>query len=334
MSAALNPVEPFFISLARNYPPLFHYTRVGSLKALLESKALLARPIWDFADTAEYVHGIRLIRDHLVKARSLERRRMKIARLLQELYGRVRPNVLQVLDRTIDNLTYEFDHVDNPRVKTYVACFTQNPASERMWRQYGECIIHFNFMLPVLAYSAPSPFTSAMLSHVTYDEREFIDAIPEQGFRLEHPEAIPRQLEVLDSAGAAFRSELIANWVTERLCLFAPNIKRAEFAFEREWRLKSAISTYSADPALSRYPCQPVFPGLPETATFLGPGMSRYVHRLTLADKFISQEIAIVANDAQDLSAWVGGWQAKESMPQFGIDEFSRAYREAAGGEG
>src|SRR5437016_1439664 len=50
-------------------PPLYHYTGADGLLKILTSRALLARPTWDFADTQEYVLGLGIIADHLKRIR-------------------------------------------------------------------------------------------------------------------------------------------------------------------------------------------------------------------------------------------------------------------------
>jgi hypothetical protein len=316
-------------SFARNYPQLFHITRCESLQPLLESKGLLARPVWDFHDTAEYRHGLVLIRDYLGYARQRQHEQAAIADVLRNSYGQFVPDVPRIIDRITENLTYEIDHLENPRVKVYVACATRGPIAERMVHEYGEAIIPFNFMLPIVAYAVPIPFTSASLSRVTYDDREFLTHVPSQGFLYEDPQNLERLRSILEGVDANRRTEMMADWSTEKLCLFAPNIKTAGFSHEREWRLKSAISNYSDDPATARTRArhsERAFLGMAEAATFRDiNGTDRYLQALTFQGQFISAGIVIFNSGYGDLKQWITQWSQTHQMPDLTLNEFLAA---------
>ncbi|MEE9362079.1 MAG: hypothetical protein V3U92_05720 [Cellulophaga sp.] len=314
--------EPWPLKMARNYPALYHYTHTESLKELLKSKSLLARPIGDFSDTDEYIHGLKLIQGELTKTWKNENNRTRVEHLLRSLYGTIQPDVQQVLGQVLENITYEINNIKSPKVKIFVSCLTVDPESEKMRKEYGDCVISFNFMLPILAYYPPPPITSSMLSRVSYDDQEFVAGVLDQGFYYEHSENVRRQLSILSPLSSNARSEAIANWVTERLCLFAPNIKKPKFKKEKEWRLKSAISLYSSNRDLARSPHCPSFFDLPETARFDENG--RYLQRLTFCeDKFISRGISCAARNTGDLAAWVQQWQSQESLPRVDINAIS-----------
>jgi hypothetical protein len=319
------------LELLQGYPPLFHATPSSSLKPLLESKGLRACPVWNFADTAEYFHGVTLIRDFLRHTRKKEAKLQRLAEMMTGAYGDLRPSLSAVLSRVDENLTYELEHPTDPRVKVYVACFSTTPTPELM-NKFGDCLIGFNFLLPAAAYYFPRPFTTSMLSRVTYDEDEFRLQVAKQGFKYDQPVDLERMRAILAAADPARRAELVSAWISEKLCLFAPNLKKPEFKDECEWRLKTVISEYPAEAYVSREVRrgQLAFMGLPSDATFqtvTGREAARYLHQFTCQGLFLSREITIPRGD-RGLFEWVEEWQETKSMPPITPEEFS------AGGAG
>jgi hypothetical protein len=173
-------------------PQLYHYTRPETIVKVLKSKSLWARPTWDFEDTDEYVHGLRLIDSHLkqIVAAKAERRVLHPATL--ELLTSYNLNPRGVFEDTIGHIEFELAHHSNPNVAIYVACTSENAEPKEMASTYGCCAIRFNWMLPLLGYACPKPFHGSMLSRVSYDEREFSAHIIPQAFIFGMPELRPQ----------------------------------------------------------------------------------------------------------------------------------------------
>ncbi|NUM54407.1 MAG: hypothetical protein HUU46_12235 [Candidatus Hydrogenedentes bacterium] len=300
--------------VVNNYPPLYHYTKDQFLADLLDSKSLLARPTSDFNDTDEYILGLKFIAEHLkLIYAGIHQDHKVIEFLISRLDQRLIKRVPKILEYVIANIEFEIANVSNPRVKVYVACLTTDPLSEKMRTEYGRCIIPFNFLLPFFAYSVPQPFTSSMLSRVTYSKAEFIAFISEMGFGfvdefLHDAHIVLHQLSINDRINA------VACWITERLCLFAPNIKRECYAYENEYRLKSSISTYSNTPNVPvRHPAHSMM-HLPKIARFKDDAKSRYFHQLTdHMGNLISPGVMIATEGAGGLPAMVDEWERRNA---------------------
>jgi hypothetical protein len=220
-------------------PPLFHYTSLETLIKIMESGSLLARPTWDFEDTAEYVLGLKYIDEYLknLYSRKQERREIPVSTLM--LLAKYGVDLRSLIDQTIAHIGYEIEHYVNPRAEVYVACLTEHPQSNEMARAYGESVINFNqWMLPLIAYAHPRPFSWSMLSRVTYNRKEFESYLMGMGFNI--GEANPGPLkQFLDPLNVEERTASLAGTAAILLCSFACNIKNQEFDFEKEWRLKT-----------------------------------------------------------------------------------------------
>ncbi len=308
------------ISLGKRYPDLYHYVREASLKTLLESKGLLACPTWQFRDAEEYVLGLKIVREELLSARKTERERVALAGRLFDLYGDARPPVVPLLDRVIDMITMEVKNSSSPSVQVYVASLTTDGGSERMARAYGPLVLGFAFELPSIAYHAPEPFTSSKLSRVTYDEIEFRTVVLDLMFSpCEDDHDLRSQRDWLREQSASVRIDAVAAWCIEAGCLLAPNLKRPEFKFEREWRLESAISAHAASVAFPRRSRQSMTPHLPRDAELRDTGKGpRYLQQLLSLDrgKMIVRSIAALGSVVDSgLQAWIESWSAANSSP-------------------
>jgi hypothetical protein len=232
-------------------PTLYHYTNPDSLLKILSSRALLARPICEFPkDASEYVLGLGLIEKELERiycARNDPRPLLVpgLVALLNE-YG---IDARRFLEQTIAHIEYELKHSSTPKVQLYVACVSatvptrSEEAGRRMLAEYGHSVITFNWMLPLTAYSWPRPFTFSMLSRVSYDEQEFVAAIiHNMGFDGALNEGDPDFEQSMARLNLAERTAAMALTVAIMLCSFAANIKKPEFKYENEWRLKTARS--------------------------------------------------------------------------------------------
>lgn len=324
------PVIESILNLVRPYPPLFHYTRAESLQALLTSKGLLARPTWDFGDTEEYVYGLRLLREEIDLVLASEVKRSEFAANLTRAYGEFAPDAQAVLGQCLDLLGAEVTNFNNPAVQVYVACVTTDPNSERMAATYGRGVVGFSFELPWVAYHAPHPFTSTMLSRVAYDEQDFRRRAPQLGLSvgLGRPDDVQQQVAWLREQDLPARTRAVAAWTTEGLCLLAPNIKRPNFAFENEWRLKSAISTYATSPHFPRRQAQSRAGYLPAEASS-PPMPGRYLQKLLSIDegKMIVSGVGVPPEVDAAFWRWLAIWQRENASPmQAPMQEFAQGY--------
>ena len=308
------------VNLGARYPTLYHYTRRESIKELLLSKGLRARPTWAFNDTEEYINGLRVARGQLQRIRKSEKSRTSIASQFFAAYGNARPPVIAVLDNCIDLIGHEVNNCGNPAVKIYVASLSTDCNSEKMLAEYGDCVIRFNFELPTIAYHTPLPFTSSMLSRVSYSETEFRQAVVPLAFCLsafERPENLKRHKDWLSERTNEQRVIAASAWATERLCLLAPNLKRPEYAYEKEWRLKSAVSTYATD-SYPRRAEHSQASHLPQAAAFDGSSPKRYLQKLlSIGDqKMIVSLLRVGQTEADpDLKSWIDSWWASNQSP-------------------
>ncbi len=309
--------RPSYYSIICKKPQLFHYTCVETAMKLLRSKSLLLQPIWNYVDTGEYILGLNLIsqrlKGSLIKKSNPLQIQPNVKKLLDENCG----GLTKVIEQVIDQIDYEIANLQKPRVEVYVACFSKNPCSVEMVKNYGQVIIRFNPLLHLFAYENPSPFSASMISRVTYNEQEFQNFVVDMGINF----PLGQDTQFFESEIEALlpeqRTEDISTYISEHLCMFAPNIKRPKFSYEEEWRLKSVVSNhkYSADfysPSREGDKSSP----FPTYAKPTKDKPTRYFHELTFKDKFISQEIMIFSNDGGRLSAEVGEWQRDHSLGQ------------------
>jgi hypothetical protein len=277
------------------YPPLYHYTSDESVRKILESKSLLARPTWDFPDTDEYVHGLRLALQKLKSSAVYAEMELKIPRPIILLYRRYFRNTRRLISAVVPHIEHEIEHTSDPKIQVYVACATTNGRSAKMAALYGDVVLEFNPMAPLLAYSRPEPFLASMLSFVTYDETWFLDRLVSLCLDLRvyvgPPESFTRATVGLDDDQVR---RMISFWLAESICILAPNIKSSDWAYEDEWRFKSVRSSHS-DANSSRHPRAPVdrkaFGGLPQAASYSTHSPPRYVQQLSFKDKFITVRI-------------------------------------------
>jgi hypothetical protein len=314
---------PFFfeiwsISVPNRYPPLYHYTHQHTIQSLLQSGELWGRPTWDFPDTEEYVYGLSVLKEQFEEFRkSATRDDDVLAAAIREAYGDMAPPFATLIDKVIDNLQHEITNYQSPSVKVYVASLTTDAHSTEMKKDYGDCVVGFSFELPWVAYHAPTPFTSTMLSRVTYDEQEFRLVAPSLALHpqvSEMPDIERRLVWLRDQADVDSRTTAFAGWITEELCLVAPNLKRPIFAIEKEWRLKSAISSYATSPHFPRRALQSQSPHLPSTAMFLDEERSRYLQKLTSVD---DERMIVSSVDGCDRSnrQWIREWRRCNQSP-------------------
>lgn len=98
-----------------NKPKLYHYTRDDSLMKILSSQSLLARPTWNFADTEEYVLGLRLIGAQLKYVYSRHSERDELSPSTRTLLDAHEVDSRILLEHAIQNIEYEIVNYDNPR---------------------------------------------------------------------------------------------------------------------------------------------------------------------------------------------------------------------------
>jgi hypothetical protein len=290
-------------------PSFYHYTRPELIGSILESQSLWARATWDFDDKQEYRHGLELIARVLKDTYSGRREAEAIPALALELMRRCRVDVRRVLELTINHIEYEVDAADKPKVEVYVACTTTQGNSLEMVKNYGGVVIRFNWMLPLLAYGYPRPLATSMLSYVTYDEREFMSRIMEQGFIFGFPEYLPKWSALLDPMNTEEREASIAATAAIFLCVFAPNIKKPKFAFEREWRLKTVKLNHSI-PTLFSIPDEVAIQlrrhfGMSEEAAFTKHSTPRYLQELRGYGKMIIDHVAVSPTVPKEMRAEV-----------------------------
>jgi hypothetical protein len=148
------------IPMVIDKPQLYHYTRPETIIKVLESKSLWARPTWDFDDTDEYVHGLKVIDSHLkrIVAAHTEGRVLHPATL--QLLSSYTLNPRRIFEDAIGHIEYDLANYANPKVEIYVACTTENRESKEMAVTYGGCAIRFNWMLPLLGYASQNRSTA------------------------------------------------------------------------------------------------------------------------------------------------------------------------------
>ncbi len=290
-----------------NKPQLYHYTRPENIVKVLTSKALWARPTWNFADTDEYVHGLRLIESQLkqISAAHLERRVLPPPAL--ELLTSYNVNPRRIFEDTIAHIEYELANYSKPNVEIYVACTTENSESKEMAAEYGGCAIRFNWMLPLLGYACPKPFHGSMLSRVSYNEQEFTAHIVPQAFVFGMAHLLPQMREFLSGKDHQSREAGIAATVATNLCVFAANLKKPRFAYEREWRLKTFKINHSIptlyDPEEVRALRRVL--KMSEIAEFTSDPPNRYVLDLRLENRMIIENVAVLASPPIDVPGFM-----------------------------
>jgi hypothetical protein len=284
-------------NIIRNKPELYHFTNPGAVKKIVESRSLWARPISDFKadDQQEYVLGLRVVAKHLKYICFKGRERQELPAATLALFDHFRLNSRKVLGEAIAHLEHEIEHEHDRKVQIYVACASSNgpsftdPATLRMLDEYGECVIHFNWMLPLISYAWPRPFAFSMLSRVTYDQSEFKRFIRTLlDIKVHVPDIDRLKTEYLDPLDTRARQSQLATEFAILLCAFAANIKDPSFEYEHEWRLKS-VSTSHPSPLLPKgelHWLRKMFK-LPEDATFSPTTPMRYVQQLTYEGKMI-----------------------------------------------
>lgn len=314
-------------SIICNKPQLFHYTRAETAMDLLKSKSLLVQPISNFVDKDEYLVGLKLISQKLKDSVIKKSNPLQIDQEVRQIFEKYCGGTIKVIGQVIDHIDYEIRNMQSPMVEVYVACFSTNPSSVDMLKNYGKVIIRFHPLLHLFAYNIPQPFSASMISRVTYDEHEFqshvVDMINSSiGHKTHYIQSILSPLSPDDC------TEDMSAFISEQLCTFAPNIKKPKFSIENEWRLKSIITKhkYRAQfyPSNQKNPESSPFP---VSAKATGETPTRYFHELTFEDKFMSQEIMIFLNDGGKLSAEVGLWQEEHSLPvmtQIQIEKLAR----------
>lgn len=282
-----------------NKPLLYHYTRPDAIESVLTTKSLWARPTWDFEDTHEYIHGLRLIEAHLKQICAARReKRVLVPETLRVLQS-YNLNLRRLFERTIAHIEHEIANHSKPKVEIYVACTSANSHSEEMAKRYGSCMIRFNWMLPIVGYACPKQFTAAMLSRVSYNQHEFTQHILAQAFLFTAPEVRTELREFLDRMEHRRREESIAASLASNLCVFAPNIKRPEYAYEQEWRLKTIRINHSVPTLFSRGEPLELRRALQmsEEAEFTAPPKpeGRYVQDLRLEGRMVVDNISTYA---------------------------------------
>jgi hypothetical protein len=267
-------------------PTLYHYTFQDSILDVLSARALWARPTWDFPDADEYVFGLKLISAYLKRVHARAWGVQPIPPLTQEMMASYGIDARHVLEQTIAHIEYEVANASKPNLEVYVACVSENKESLEMSRRYGECIIEFGALLPVIGYGYPRPFTAAMLSRVSYDTTEFDSWIMTMGFITLETTDPAHVKKVLDPLNASAREAAMAATTAIALCMHAPNIKKPGFAPEREWRLKTVRSNhmgtvlYANEGSWARE-----LSGTSEDAAFTTHTPPRYIQELTCLGK-------------------------------------------------
>jgi hypothetical protein len=226
-------------------PPLYHYTKADSIMNILTSGSLHARPTWDFQDTDEYVHGLKLIESHLKRLRASGREFDSMPPATQAFIRTHGMDSGRIVDQTLEHIAYEIQNFRKPAFEVYVACTSVHPASAPMARRYGGFVLNFNWALYLLAYACPSNFAISALSRATYDERVFEQFLMCEGFTFGGRVASAQVGKMLAPLDVRSREATTAATAAIFLCMVAPNIKKPEFAYEGEWRLKLARVNHS-----------------------------------------------------------------------------------------
>lgn len=281
-------------NILNNKPELFHYTWPDTILSILSSRSIWARPTWDFADSYEYVHGLGLIEQFLKRVSSSRQEVSPMPAPWLELIASYDIDPRRIVEQTIAHIEYELANYNKPRLEVYVACASANSNSKEMVTKYGAFVIGFNWMLPLLAYMCPRPFTASMLSRVTYDEREFESQIMMQGFIFGLPAYRSDLSALLGPMNTIEREASVAATAAIFLSVFAANIKKPEYAYEREWRLKVVRSRHSTPTLFSpddSIKLRRAF-GMSEDAAFTTNPPGRYVQDLCWMGKMIIDNVA------------------------------------------
>jgi hypothetical protein len=288
--------------IINNKPPLFHYTRDDTILSILSNKYIWARPTWNFADTGEYVHGLWLIERFLKRISSSRQEAPAMPAPGLELMASYDIDPRRLVEQTIAHIEYELANPNNPKVEVYVACMSTNSNSKEMASQYGGFVIRFNWMLPLLAYACPRPFTASLLSRVTYDEREFESHIMTQGFTFGLPADDPGVSALLVPMNTTEREASVAATAAVQLSVFAANIKKPKYAYEREWRLKTVRSMHSIPTLFSLDESINLRKDfrMSEDAAFTTHTPSRYIQDLRCHGKMIIENVAALASGPVD----------------------------------
>lgn len=105
------------------------------------------------------------------------------------------------------------------------------------------------------------------------------------------------------------REESIAASLASNLCVFAPNIKRSEYAYEQEWRLKTIRINHSVPTLFSRTEPLALRRALQmsEDAEFTAPPKpeGRYVQDLRLEGRMVIDEISTYAAPPIDVASCI-----------------------------
>ena len=319
-------------NIINNKPHLYHYTNPAGLVGILSTRSLWANPTWGFKDKdkEEYVFGLKIIASWLKRVSTTGGERVRLPRSTLAIMDNCGADPCAVLQRTIAHIDYELAHPDDPRVKVYVACVSANapsltdPATLRMLKEYGECVIHFNWALPLIGYAWPRPFVMSMLSWVCYDPRIFELYIPQALDLLvwiHDPESF--QKTHLQPYAKQVREKTLATTLAVLLCNFAANIKQKDFEYEHEWRLKTiAVDHEGALFTHGELHWLRGFFRLPEAAEWTSACPRRYIQQLTFHDRMIiypncgilkkAPIPADFANTLRDLQVRVQAIQAKQ----------------------
>lgn len=294
-----NALDPLATRYLSNYPPLFHFANEVGAEKIIETKSLLARNILDFneEDQEEYKHGIRLIRENLSKQILIVDQwqfRPPNFDYLNKIGVEI-PTIFARIDELISN---ELDRVENgraPRTSVYVACLSQNPDNLGMAKKYGRYRIEFGPLIPVIAYATTLDAHASMLTRVTYDEHEFNFQV----FRMCTTGAPYLEIqERVAEIDVADRSEFVAEALAADLMVAAANVKRPEYNFECEWRLK----TYFVKDLRWNHGAASGHPNrgklwLNPTSEFTDHTPPRLIQRLRIFDKGIINMVKYIEED-------------------------------------
>jgi hypothetical protein len=308
-------------------PKFFHYTKPASIINILRSKSLFACPTYKFKDGDEYVHGLRLTKAHLERIRTGRTQLEAMPPRMQEVIKTFGMDARIILDETIAHIAYEIDHVETPRVEIFVTCTSTDGASERMAQEYGGFVLNFNWVLPLLGYAYPKPFSTAMLSRVTYNEAEFEKQIVPQGFIFACPHLRSELDELLASIDVASREAATAATAAVFLCIVAVNIKQPYYSHESEWRLKTVRLNHSAPTIFSLgkdggYELRRQW-GMSETAEFVDTAKGcRYLLDVRFGGRMIIEGIqepreVLGAADATEIADAIREVRASYPSPDF-----------------
>ncbi len=290
--------QQLFLKKAYSIPQLAHYTWPDSIMAILETKSLYCNPTWNFIDTEEYELGLKLISETLKKSLSNSTESLELSSESQIIFSKYFGDHRGVVTHVIDLIDYEISNIQNPHVKVYVTCFSEDLDSQQMRADYGGFVIHFNQLINIFADLYPKPFSTSMISRVSYDENEFRSWIKK--YTLNHELSSDSGIDptCLSSLDQGDRTIEFGTYLAEGLCKFAPNIKKPKYEYEREWRLKSIISEYNYKTDL--HPRikdgRRIYAYKPD-ATPTEDDPPKYFKKLEADGKFLAQTIGIPPGD-------------------------------------